>query len=181
MARRSTTQEGFGRLAAALASGDAVAPQIEDRLVRLTITTRWVTILAGVLFGVLRHSSDHFVAVSIVLVTFATVMSFQRTHKPSTRIRLLVVLELVLTVTASTVTGGIASPFVLTPVTGLLLAGYVWGRRAAIGTAISGLIAAAATLTMQAFDATDQRGSRSDRRCLFALWCARCVFPQLDQ
>ena len=98
-------------------------------------------------------------AVSIVLVAFAAVQSFQRTHTPSTSIRLLVVLELMLTVTASTVTGGIASPFVLTPVTGLLLAGYVWGRRATVGTAIAGLIAAAATITMQSVDATDQRAA----------------------
>ena len=158
MARRRS-QEGFGRLAAALASSDAVAPEIENRLVRLTVTTRWVTILAGIAFGVLRGSTPHFVPTSIVLVAFAVIMTFQQTHTPSSGIKLLVVLELVLTVTASTVTGGLASPFVLTPVTGLLLAGYVWGRRATVGTAVAGVIAALATLAMQTFDVTDQRAA----------------------
>ena len=158
MARRRS-QEGFGRLAAALASSDAVAPEIENRLVRLTVTTRWVTILAGIAFGVLRGSTPHFVPTSIVLVAFAVIMTFQQTHTPSSGIKLLVVLELVLTVTASTVTGGLASPFVLTPVTGLLLAGYVWGRRATVGTAVAGVIAAVATLAMQTFDVTDQRAA----------------------
>ena len=158
MARRNSS-EGFGRLAAALASSDEAAPRIEDRLVRLTITTRWVTILAGVLFGILRHTSGHFAVVSIALLAFAAVQSFQRTQTPSTSLRLLVVLELVLTVMASTATGGIASPFVLTPVTGLLLAGYVWGRRATVGTAIAGVIAAIATITMQSVDITDRRAA----------------------
>ena len=45
MARRRKPPEGFGRLAAALASSDEAAPRIESRLVRLTITTRWVTIV----------------------------------------------------------------------------------------------------------------------------------------
>ena len=165
MARRKPP-EGFGRLAAALASSDEAAPRIEERLVRLTITTRWVTILAGVLFGILRHTSDHFVVASIALVAFAAVQSFhQLDPTPSSGIRLLVMLELVLTVTASTVTGGLASPFVLTPVTGLLLAGYVWGRRATVGTAIAGLIAAAATIAMQSVDVTDQRGRARSRSC----------------
>ena len=46
VARRKPS-EGIGRLAASLASSDAAAPRIENRLVRLTVTTRWVTILAG--------------------------------------------------------------------------------------------------------------------------------------
>ena len=53
MARRKPS-EGIGRLAAALASSDAAAPRIENRLVRLTVTTRWVTILAGIIFGFLK-------------------------------------------------------------------------------------------------------------------------------
>ena len=56
-------------------------------------------------------------------------------------------------------TGGLASPFVLTPVTGLLLAGYVWGRRATVGTAIAGVLAAAATIVIQSVDATDRRAA----------------------
>ena len=153
---RRTAPEGFGRLAAVLASSDEAAPRIEARLVRLTVTTRWVTILAGILFGVLRDIHNHFAIASVALVLFAafqTVRQFQ--PRPTTAMRLLVLFELTLMVTATMATGGLASPFVLTPVTGLLLAGYVWGRRAAIGTLISGLMAAGATILMQTVDATN--------------------------
>jgi signal transduction histidine kinase len=143
-----------------LASSDEAAPRIEQRLVRLTITTRWVTICAGIIFGMLRTAPENFAVAAIVLALFA---SFQSIHQldptPGANIRLLVIFELMLTVGASTATGGLASPFVLTPVTGLLLAGYVWGRRATVGTAISGVIAALATLVMQSVDSTDQRAA----------------------
>ncbi len=155
MARRNAP-EGFGRLAAALAASDHSAPRIESRLLRLTVTTRWVTISAGMLFG-LRHSSRHFVVATIALVAFAVVQTFQqRQPDPSLRVRLVVLLELGLTVTAAATTGGLSSPFVLTPVTGLLLAGYVWGRRATVGTAIAGVIAAGATIFLQSMASADQ-------------------------
>jgi signal transduction histidine kinase len=157
---RRNPPEGFGRLAAALASTDAAAPRIENRLVRLTVTTRWVTIGAGILFGMLRHSNDHFTLAAVALVAFGGIQTFHQIHPdPATRIHLLVGLELILTVTAAAVTGGLASPFVLTPVTGLLLAGYVWGRRATVGTAISGVLAAAATIILQSVDVNDRRAA----------------------
>jgi signal transduction histidine kinase len=159
VARRKPT-EGFGRLAAALASSDEAAPRIEQRLVRLTITTRWVTICAGIIFGMLRTAPEHFAAAALALVAFAAVQSvYQFDPTPGPGIRFLVLFELILTVTASTATGGLSSPFVLTPVTALLLAGYVWGRRATVGTAIAGALAAAATIAMQSVDATDQRAA----------------------
>jgi signal transduction histidine kinase len=157
---RRKPPEGFGRLAAALASSDEAAPRIEERLVRLTITTRWVTICAGIIFGLLRTAPNHFAVAAIALVVFAAFQSFfQLDPAPSARTRALVIFELVLTVAACTITGGLGSPFVLTPVTGLLLAGYVWGRRATVGTAIAGVIAAAATIVMQSVDASDQRAA----------------------
>ena len=109
----------------------------------------------------LRHSGDHFAVGGdrARRVRRHPDLPPDATRRPTTSIQLLVVLELVLTVTASTATGGLASPFVLTPVTGLLLAGYVWGRRATVGTAIAGVIAAAATIAMQSVDATDQRSA----------------------
>jgi len=159
VARRKPSQ-GFGRLAASLASSDQAAPRIESRLLRLTVTTRWVTIAAGVAFGVLRHSGGHFVLATVALVAFGMLQTVhQMRPSPATRIRFLVILELVLTVTVSTVTGGLASPYVLTPITGLLLAGYVWGRRAPVGTLVAGVIAAAATIAMQSISATDQRSA----------------------
>jgi len=124
------------------------------------VTTRWVTIAAGIVFGVLRHSGGHFVLATIALVAFGAMQTFhQMRPSPATRIRFLVILELVLTVTVCTVTGGLASPYVLTPITGLLLAGYVWGRRATVGTAVAGVIAATATIAMQSISATDQRSA----------------------
>src|SRR5439155_22964810 len=114
-----------------MASSDTPAPRIANRLVLLTVTTRWVTILAGIIFGFLRNESEHFALAAIALVVFAgiqTIYQLQPTASP--RLRVLVVFELSLTVAACAVTGGLASPFVLTPVTGFLLAGYVLGRRA---------------------------------------------------
>ena len=79
------------------------------------------------------------------------------------------------------VTGGLASPFVLTPVTGLLLAGYVWGRRATVGTAIAGVHRGRG----HDRDAVGRRDRparrRPDRRRLPALRRARRVHPQPDQ
>jgi signal transduction histidine kinase len=155
VARRKPS-EGIGRLAAALASSDAAAPRIENRLVRLTVTTRWVTILAGIIFGFLREQNDHFGLAAIALVVFAGIQTiYQLQPNSSPRLRVLVVFELALTVAACTATGGLGSPFVLTPVTGFLLAGYVWGRRALVGTLVSGVMAVAATLTMQLVDTSD--------------------------
>ena len=121
MARRKPS-EGFGRLAAALASSDEAAPRIESRLLRLTVTTRWVTISAGIIFGIARRSGEHFLLGTIALVVFGAIQTFhQMRPSPHTRIQLLVILELILTVTVCTATGGLTSSFVLTPVTGLLL------------------------------------------------------------
>ncbi len=157
---RRTPSEGFGRLAASLAASNEAAPRIESRLLRLTVTTRWVTIAAGIIFGVARRSGENFELGTIALVMFGAIQTVhQMRPSPHTRIQLLVILEIFLTVTVCSATGGLTSPFVLTPVTGLLLAGYVWGRRAAVGTAVSGVIAAGATITMQSINGTDSRSA----------------------
>jgi signal transduction histidine kinase len=175
---RRTAPEGFGRLAAVLASSDEAAPRIEARLVRLTVTTRWVTILAGVFFGVLRESQEHFAVATAALVLFAAFQTFRQFQpRPTTAMRLLVLFEVALTVTATMTTGGLASPFVLTPVTSLLLAGYVWGRRAWVGTLISGILAAAATILMQAIDATN-RGSAGQIAVVYLLCGALGAFTR---
>jgi signal transduction histidine kinase len=175
---RRTAPEGFGRLAAVLGSSDEAAPRNECRVVRLTITTRWVTILAGVLFGILRETQEHFAVASIALVAFATYQTFRQLQpRPTTAMRLLVLFELALMVAATMSTGGLGSPFVLTPVTGLLLAGYVWGRRAAIGTLIAGSIAAAATILMQAVDKTN-RGSAGQIAVVYLLCGALGAFTR---
>jgi signal transduction histidine kinase len=137
-----------------------------------------VTILAGILFGIMRDIHDHFAAASIVLALFATFHTFRQLQpRPTTAMRLLVLCELALMVGATMSTGGLASPFVLTPVTGLLLAGYVWGRRAAIGTLISGSIAAGSTILMQAVDATN-RGSAGQIAVVYLLCGALGAFTR---
>lgn len=159
MARRSAP-EGFGRLAAVLASGEESAPRIESRLVRFTITARWVTIGAGVVIGALRHSSAHFAVVAAALVVFATIMTFHPLQpQPTVWTRVSVLFEIGLTVAAAMTTGGLASPFVLTPATGLMLAGYVWGRRVTVGTAFAGAIAAGSTIALQFSDTTETRAT----------------------
>ena len=110
MARRNVP-EGFGRLAAVLASSDEAAPRIESRLDRLAVTTRWVTISAGILVGVLRHSRDHFVAATIVLVAFAVIQTFQQAQpRPSTRMRVMVLVELLVTVSVGMANGRARQP-----------------------------------------------------------------------
>ncbi len=69
------------------------------RLVRLTVTTRWATILAGIIFGFLRDPIDHFALASIALLVYAgiqTIYPLQPSSPP--RLRVLVLLELALTV-----------------------------------------------------------------------------------
>ena len=53
-------------------SSDEAAPRIESRLVRLTVTTRWVTIVAGIIFGVARATRASTSSLApIALVVFA--------------------------------------------------------------------------------------------------------------
>ena len=51
-------------------------PESKTRLVRLTVTTRWVTICAGIIFGLLRTTPSHFAVAAIALVAFAAFQSF---------------------------------------------------------------------------------------------------------
>src|SRR5439155_4971062 len=115
---------------------------------------------------------------AIALVVFAGFQTFRQMQPgPATPLRLIVLFELALTVSASMATGGLASPFVLTPVTGLLLAGYVWGRRAAVGTAVAGVIAAGSTILMQSIDATD-RGAAGQIAVVYLLCGALGAFTR---
>ena len=117
--------------------------------------------MAGFVFGILRNSKNHyFCAGAVALVILAVVQTlFQMQPAPTWKVRAAVLGELAVTVSISMATGGLASPFVLTPVTGLLLAGYVWGRHATVGTAIAGVIAASSTILLQTMDATDRRSA----------------------
>ena len=128
----------------------------------LAVATRWLTVGTGMLFGLFHDPDQRFLVAGTALVAWAalqTIHEIQPTKEPL-RVQILVVVELVLTVSAATFTGGLQSPFVLTPITGLLLAGYVWGRRATLGTAIAGVIGAAAAITIQRADPVDQRSAQ---------------------
>jgi signal transduction histidine kinase len=168
-------------LAAVLASTDDAGTRLESRLVLLTIATRWITVAAGVLFGVLTKPPGHFLLATFVLISFATLMSFVQPRQTSIQgVQVLTVVELIVTVGAAIATGGVKSPYVLTPITGLLLAGYVWGQKAVIGTALSGAIAAVAAIlleTAKSAQATD-RGSAGDIAVIFLLCGALGAFTR---
>jgi hypothetical protein len=125
------------------------------------VASRAITVTAGVLFGLVsdrRHSG--FILAAIVLVAYGTFESIQQLRTSDlNRVRLLTLGELIITVGAIMTTGAFKSPFILTPITPLLLSGYVWGRRATVGTAVAGVIAAAAAIAIQSADAADQRAA----------------------
>jgi signal transduction histidine kinase len=158
---RSKPPEGFGRLAAALGSSAGSGSRLETRLIVLTVVTRGITVGAGVVFGLLNTPrSSAFPWAAAVLVLYTAAISWYQLHSVSlTNIKVMTLVELVLTVGVVMVTGGFKSPFILTPITGLLLAGYVWGRRATVGTAVAGVIAAAAAIAIQSADAADERAA----------------------
>jgi signal transduction histidine kinase len=160
LTRSKPPSEGLGRLAVALASTGDAGSRLETRLVGLTIATRMITVGAGLLFGILKPPESGFVISAAVLVTYTLIESLVQLRSQSlARIRVLVIIELVVSVGAVMATGGFESPFILTPITGLLLAGYVWGRRATVGTAVAGAIAAAAAIAIQSTDSADQRAA----------------------
>jgi signal transduction histidine kinase len=118
-------------------------------------------VLAGVLFGIINPPrGTSFPYAAAVLVVCAAVVSWYQLRTASLqRVKVATLLELVIAVVAVMGTSGFKSPFILTPITGLLLAGYVWGRRATVGTAVAGVIAAAAAIAIQSTDAADQRAA----------------------
>jgi signal transduction histidine kinase len=178
---RRSAPEGFGRLAAALASTDDAGTRLESRLVVFTIATRWVTILAGTIFGIMKPPPGRFALVAIVIISFATVQTFIQLRRASLRnIQVATIVELLIMIAAAMETGGVRSPFVLTPITGLLLAGYVWGRRAIIGTALAGAIAALAAIAIQAADGAtgSERGSAGQIAVIYLLCGALGAFTR---
>jgi signal transduction histidine kinase len=160
LTRSKPPSEGLGRLAVALASTGDAGARLETRLLALTIATRTVAVGAGLLFGLLKPPGPGFAVAATVLVVFTVVETILQLRSQSlAQTRILTVLELLVSVGVIMATGGFKSPFVLTPITGLLLAGYVWGRRATVGTAVAGAIAAAAAIAIQSTDTADQRAA----------------------
>ncbi len=144
-----------------LTSTGQVGSRLENRLVVLAVASRGATVAAGVLLGLMKPpAGGHFALAGVSLVIYATFESIQQLRASSLqRVRILTLFELVIAIAAIVTTGAFKSPFILTPMTGLLLAGYVWGRRATVGTAVAGAIAAASAIAIQSADAADQRAA----------------------
>lgn len=137
------------------------APRLEHRVRLLTIGLRWVTLILGALAGAVRDPDLAFLAGVFALVLCASAMTIRQLHEsgPTAKSGVLVVVELLVTVTVVASTGGLESSFILTPLTGLLLAGYVFGRRATVGTTIAGVVAAAATIAIQVVEPGAERAA----------------------
>jgi signal transduction histidine kinase len=177
---RSGSADGLGRLAAALASSDDdVETRLEARLSLLTIASRAVTIVAGVVFGALSEPTLHFWVASLVLVVFASLASLVQLRAESLdKLGALTIVELVVTVAIIIATGGFHSPFVLTPITSLLMAGYVWGRRATIGTTVAGAIAILAAVAIQSVNAGDEKAAAGQIAIVYLLCGALGAFTR---
>jgi len=137
-----------------LAPYEGPVPRLEQRLRVLTISLRWVTVVVGVVGGFLADIDAEFLVCSVVLVVATSLLTLRqlRGWTPSRGVGLLALFELTLTVTVAAVTDGLQSPFILTPLTSLLLAGYLFGRRAWVGTGVAGVLAVAATIAIQSVD-----------------------------
>src|SRR5206468_10067274 len=99
---RRSAPEGFGRLAAALASTDDAGTRLESRLVVFTIATRWVTILAGTIFGIMKPPPGPFGLATLVLISFAAVQTFVQLRRASLRnVQAATVTELVVMIGAA--------------------------------------------------------------------------------
>jgi signal transduction histidine kinase len=111
------------------------------KLSLLGVVIRWVAIATGVLIASIRDDVDEVLVVTTAALCLYTLvqtvrpLALERTDRVTERV---VALELVLTVVALGATGGIESPFLLLPVVPTMVAGFVWGARAAAGIAIGG-------------------------------------------
>src|SRR5689334_22831374 len=137
--------------AAALAPISAL-PGLEHRLRVFADISRWATLFLGLAAGIVTGPTDiRFVASCVALAVSAIAQHAEPVtlSPPNYRTRVRVVLELVLTLVAVLATGGGASPFVLTPMTAIVLAGYVWGDRIVVAVALSTGVAVAAGAAAQ--------------------------------
>jgi signal transduction histidine kinase len=159
ISRNSPPPEGFDRVAAPLPSR-ATSTSVETRLVYLTVATRVITVSAGALFGLVHPPPGNFTVSAIVLLVWTALASLHQIRAGTFKhVKPMTIIELVLTVGAVIATGGFTSPFILTPITGLLMAGYVWGRRATVGSVAAAAIAAGAAMAIHSSDAADQRAA----------------------
>jgi signal transduction histidine kinase len=137
----------------------------------LTVASRAITVAAGVLIGLLNPPSvGNFATATLVIVPYAVLASLLQLRLTTLKkIQVLTIADLLVTVGVVMASGGFRSPYILTPITGLVLAGYVWGRRVAVGAAISGAIASAALILIQFANTSEQRGAAGQIAVVYLL------------
>jgi signal transduction histidine kinase len=115
---------------------------VVPRLQFLATGARWATTAIGAAITIWRDPSDHLAwvcAATLIVFTLWQTLRPPDLGRSSRTLSALVVLEIALTVTAAAVTGGLESPYVLTPMVPLLLAGYAWASTRILGLAYAGL------------------------------------------
>lgn len=135
---------------------------LHDRLALLANALRWSTVGLGLLVGLLRDPADPaFLAGAAALVAHALLLSLRPTslEAPDRALLLTVVVELVLTVTVTALTGGLDSPFALTPAVPMVLAGYSLGARQVVGLAAAGAVTTVAVVVTRQADVDAQRSA----------------------
>lgn len=115
---------------------------IIPRLQFLATGARWATTTFGAAVTIWRDPSDQVAwacAVSLIAFTLWQTIQPFALDRASRPLSLLVAIEIVLSVTVATLTGGIESPYVLSPMVPLMLAGYAWASTRILGLAYAGL------------------------------------------
>jgi signal transduction histidine kinase len=155
---------------AAASSPDAV-DTLDHRLTVFGDLSRWATLALGIVAGLVTAPIDAtFLTVASVFLLHAWIQHHHpvRLDPPGPRAAVRVVLELVLVVLGVVATGGTHSPFVLTPMTVMVLAGYVCGERVTRGSVIS---ASFAVLFAIALAITTSEASTAANLSLIFLLC----------
>ena len=117
---------------------------ILPRLSFLAGGVRWAAVSIGAAITLWRSPTD---IATICLAVSLTIFSLWQTlvppdlEHPDRRLSVIVGVELGLTFVAASLTGGLESPYVLTPMVPLMLAGFAWASTRIIGVAYSGLVA----------------------------------------
>lgn len=135
---------------------------LDRRLIILAAGLRWGTLAIGVLIGVLEGPDDiGFLAAGAALTAHAVLLTVRPAHLlPLHReAKVGVGFELALTIAAATLSGGLDSPFLLTPMVPVVLAGFTWGRRQVVGLTIGGALATAVAVAMQRAEPESQRSA----------------------
>jgi signal transduction histidine kinase len=140
-----------GPVAALPAGPNFAATALENRLRLFGDASRAATLLLGIASGAVAGLVNaRFLTVAGALLMYA---ALQRAYPldltpPRNRAGVRVGLELVLVAVGVLATGGAQSPFVLTPMTSLVLAGYVWGDDLVFGAAVSAALAVSLATAM---------------------------------